>query len=187
MSRPVGRSPWTLLAGPLIALLVALAAWTLALRPEPRLLMAAGLLAGLGPLFRPEAWAGALVLPVAVLVLHGRRARFAAMGLATGLVLTLGAGLWASGSLTSTRMWEGHVLALAEAVPLEWAKQLFGLGIVEPPMRTLAREAGGAPGRLVNIDLGGALHWLGGALGGAQGLLVWIVLRRKVRHLDVRP
>lgn len=157
------------------ALLAGLAAWTLALRPEPRLLVAAGLLAGLGPLFRPEAWAGAVAMPLVVLALHGRRARFAAMGLGAGVALTLGAGLWASGSLGSTRMWEGHVLALAEAVPLEWAKQLFGLGIVEPPMRALAREAGAAPGRLVDIDLGGALRWLGDALGGAQGLLFWIL------------
>ncbi|MEC7947897.1 MAG: hypothetical protein VX265_10040 [Myxococcota bacterium] len=157
------------------ALLLGLAAWTLALRTEPRLLFAAGMLAGLGPLFRPEAWAGVAAMPLMVGALHRGRGRSAVLGLGVGVTLTLGAGVWSSGAIGSTRLWEGHVLALAEAVPLEWAKQLFGLGIVEPPMRARAREAGGASGRLVDIDLGGALRWLGGALGGAQGLPVWVL------------
>ncbi len=67
-------SGWAMAAdarGP--ALFLTLGAWTLLLRPGGRAVFGAGLAMGLCLLLRPEALAGAALLPVGALLLHRRR------------------------------------------------------------------------------------------------------------------
>ncbi len=108
------------------------------------------------------------------------------------MTLSLGLRALVTGRLSASgRLWEGFVLELGALLPLEWCKQLFGLGLWAPPMRAVAQGFGAASGRAAGaLDPLTALFFGMGALGGALSLLLWTLgalgLIRALGHREGR-
>lgn len=161
-----------------LALALAAGAWTLATGGgEVRRATAAGVLAGLAVLARPEALVAALAVPV-VAGLRWRTFR-AGIVAATGAALTAGP-WWAALSLDAgglrlrPRTVESWAVPLLEVLPKAEVVRLIGASAGGTPFRTAAEAAGPAPGTAA-LDLSGGIAWLADQGPEAVGALLWVL------------
>jgi len=161
-----------------LALALAAGAWTLATGGGAvRRATAAGVLAGLAVLARPEALVAALAVPV----IAGLRWRTPRAGIVAAAGAALTAGPWwaalsldAGGLRLRPRAVESWALPLLEVLPKAEVVRLIGASAGGTPFRTAAEAAGTAPGTAA-LDLSGGIAWLADQGPEAVGALLWVL------------
>ena len=136
---------------------------------------AAGALAGIAALSRPECQLAALLLVGLQATRSWRTALWTLLGASVFIGPWLGVlSLSADRPVPGPRWWEGFLLLSWQEIPRRWALQLFGMGLFSPEGRSAALLAGSPGSGLVQQQ--GAMEgvrWLSSTIGSSIPLWVW--------------
>lgn len=82
-----------------------------------------------------------------------------------------------TGVLTiSPRFWEGHLLPFINHIPLRWNQELFGMGIWNPPMRSIAMEIPVEDYGLPKFEWAMWWHWVQVSIGNLWLPIDWLII-----------
>lgn len=130
-----------------LALPLVFGAWSLTLSKSlnPMRSFCVGILLGLAFLTRFENLL-LIVVGLPVIALYASRRWFSSLCYLSGTTPFVGGWIWIlhqeTGRLTlSPRYWEQWILLLLDELPLRWAQELYGMGIWNTPLRSLALES----------------------------------------------